>query len=83
MALYLKIILLEKKIQGVFMGKVDCIVEMRQKEYDAGRDAGFEDGLLEAVRVLLKKGFSVFDISQDINLPICKIEELKNEIESS
>jgi hypothetical protein len=76
-----------EKIQGVFMGKVDCIVEMRQKEYDAGRDAGrdegFEDGLLEAVRVLLKKGFSVFDISQDIDLPIDRINELKNEIESS
>ena len=72
-----------KRIQGVFMGKVDCITQMRQEQYDAGHDAGRKDGLLEAVRFLLKKGFSVFDISQDIDLPIDKIIELKNEIESS
>ena len=68
-----------EKIQGVFMTKVDCIAEMRQKQFEAGHN----EGLLEAARVLLKKGFSVFDISQDIDLPIDKIIELKNEIESS
>ena len=72
-----------KKIQGVFMTRVDCIAEMRQEQFEAGRGEGFEDGLLEAARVLLKNGFSVFDISQDIDLPVTKIIELKNEIESS
>ena len=68
-----------KRIHGVFMGKVDCITQMRREQFDAGR----KEGLLEAVRFLLKKGFSVFDISQDIDLPIDKIIELKNEIGSS
>ena len=76
-----------EKIQGVFMTKVDCIAEMRQKQFDAGRDEGFDDGfgegLLEVARNLLINGFSLDFISKNTNLPISKIIELKNEIESS
>ena len=57
------------------MTKVDCITEMRQKQFEAG--------LLEVARNLLINGFSLEFISKNTNLPISKIIELKNEIESS
>ena len=72
-----------ERIQGVFMTKVDCIAEMRQKQFDAGRDEGFDEGLLVVARNLLINGVSLDFISKNTNLPINKIIELKNEIESS
>ena len=72
-----------EKIQGVFMTKVDCIAEMRQKQFEAGHDEGFGEGLLEVARNLLINGVSLDFISKNTNLPISKIIELKNEIESS
>ena len=68
-----------KRIQGVFMGKVDCITQMRREQFDAGRN----DGLLEVARNLLINGFSLGFVSKNTNLPITKIKELRNEIESS
>ena len=72
-----------KRIQGVFMGKVDCITQMRREQYDAGHDAGRKDGLLEVARNLLINGFSLGFVSKNTNLPITKIKELRNEIGSS
>lgn len=66
---------IRKKIQGVFMGKIDCIVEFG--------DEKFEDGFLEAAKKLLIKGFPVDMISNIMELPIAKVEELKREVESS
>ena len=64
-----------KRIQGVFMGKVDCITQMRREQYEAG--------LLEVARNLLINGVSLDFVYKNANLPIDKIIELKNEIESS
>ena len=57
------------------MTKVDCIVELC--------DEKVEEGFMEAAKKLLVKGFPVDMISNIMELPIAKVEELKREVESS
>lgn len=57
------------------MTKVDCIVELC--------DEKVEEGFMEGAKKLLVKGFSVDMISNILELPIDKVEELKREVESS
>lgn len=66
---------IRKKIQGVFMGKVDCIVEMREEQFNAG--------LLVSAKILLETGFSLDFVSKKTGLDINKLEKLNNEILSS
>ena len=66
---------IRKKIQGVFMGKVDCIVEMREEQFEAG--------LMQAAKNFLRSGFSVDVVSKNTNLPINQVKRLAQEIESS
>lgn len=65
---------MRKKIEGVFMNRVDCIAELCQDK--------FNEGLREAARNLLSNGFSVEIVSQNTNLPLNKIKELEEEIKS-
>ena len=53
------------------MTKVDCIVEMREEQFNAG--------LMEGAKILLKKGFSASEVSKDTNIPL-QIKELEKEI---
>ena len=57
------------------MTKVDCIVELC--------DEKVEEGFMEGAKKLLVNGFSVDMISNILELPIDKVEELKREVESS
>ena len=66
---------IRKKIQGVFMGKVDCIAEMCEEQFNAG--------FMDAVISFLINGFSVQDVSKCTGLSIEKLEELEKEIKSS
>ena len=64
-----------KKIQGVFMGKVDCIVEMCEEQFNAG--------MMHVARNLLALGCSIDIVSKGAELPVEKVMELKKEVESS
>lgn len=64
---------IRKKIQGVFMGKVDCIVEMREEEFNNG----FGEAMLKIARSLLLEGASVETVSRLTELPISEITNLK------
>ena len=57
------------------MGKVDCITEMCEEQFNAG--------FMDAVIGFLINGFSIQDVSKCTGLPIEKLEELKKEIKSS
>lgn len=57
------------------MTKVDCIVELC--------DEKVEEGFMEGAKKFLVNGFSVDMISNILELPIDKVEELKREVESS
>ncbi|WP_296790105.1 hypothetical protein [uncultured Methanobrevibacter sp.] len=57
------------------MTKVDCIVELC--------DEKVEEGFMEGAKKLLVKGFPVDIVSNIMELPIDKVEELKREVESS
>jgi len=57
------------------MTKVDCIVELC--------DEKFEEGFMEGAKKLLVTGFPVDIVSNIMELPIDKVEELKREVESS
>jgi hypothetical protein len=61
------------------MGKVDCIVEMREEQFQAG----FDKGLMEVARNFLISGFPVDVVSKNTTLPIDKVEKLAQEINSS
>ena len=67
------------------MGKIDCIVEMREEQYNSGFNSGYDDGFEEAslmvARNLLINGFSVDVVLKNISLDEDKISELLNEIE--
>lgn len=66
-----------KQIQGVYMGKVDCVVEALQETYDEGKN----DNSIEIAKKLLNEDvFSLEKISEITDLPISDIEELKNDI---
>ena len=57
------------------MTKVDCIVELC--------DEKVEGGFMEGAKKLLVKGSPVDIVSNIMELPIDKVEELKREVESS
>ena len=73
------------------MGKIDCIVEMREEQYNSGfvsgfnsgYDDGFEEASLMVARNLLINGFSVDVVLKNISLDEDKIRELLKEIENS
>ena len=75
----------------VIMGKIDCIVEMREEQYNSGfvsgfnsgYDDGFEEASLMVARNLLINGFSVDVVLKNISLDEDKIRELLKEIENS
>lgn len=63
-----------KKIQGVYMVKVDCVVEYGQDKYNEG----VHDSSIELAGRLLAEGiFSIEKISEIVNLPVEEIEEIK------
>ena len=61
------------------MGKIDCIVEMREEQYNSG----FDDGLLKVARNLLVNGFPVEMVCENTSLPVDKINGLLEEIRFS
>lgn len=66
-----------KKIQGVYMTKIDCVVEFGQEKYDAG----IQDKSEEIARDLLVDGvYSIEKISELTGLSIDEIEELKKDL---
>ena len=74
---------IRKKIQGDIMGKIDCIVEMREEQYNSGYDSGVDDGLLKVARNLLVNGFPVEMVCENTSLPVDKINGLLEEIRFS
>ena len=68
---------IRKKIQGVFMGKVDCIVEMRKEEFDNGFDDGFDKAMFKMAKKLLLETFPVETVSRITELPISEVTNLK------
>jgi len=70
-----------KKIQGVYMGKIDCVVEALQENYDAGLLKGALNKSEELACNLLREGsFSDEKISRLTGLPLEKIMELRNSL---
>jgi len=70
-----------KKIQGVYMGKIDCVVEFGQEKYDAGLLEGALSKSEEFACNLLREGsFSDEKISRLTDLPLEKIMELRKSL---
>ena len=65
---------------GVFMGKVDCIVEMREEAFDEGFDEGCGKTLRDIVKNLLKDGFSINDIVRLTDLSEDEVKKLKSSL---
>ena len=61
------------------MGKIDCIVEMREEQYNSGVD----DSVLKVARNLLVSGFPVEMVCENTSLPVDKINGLLEEIRFS
>ena len=74
---------IRKKIQGDIMGKIDCIVEMREEQYNSGYDSGVDDGLLKVARNLLVNGFPIEMVCENTSLPLDKVNGLLEEIRFS
>ena len=74
---------IRKKIQGDIMGKIDCIVEMREEQYNSGYDSGVDDGVLKVARNLLVNGFPIEMVCENTSLPLDKINGLLKEIRFS
>ena len=78
---------MRKRIQGVFMGKVDCIVEMREDQFKNGFNNGFNNGFSDGVsksslkiaRNMLAEGMSVEDVSKLTELPIDEVKKIEIE----
>ena len=66
-----------KKIQGVIMGRVDCIVEMREEEFNKG----YDEGLIKVAENFLIEGFSVELVSRCTTLPLDEVKDLKMKLE--
>ena len=64
---------IRKKIQGVFMGKVDCIVEMRKEEHDNG----YDEAILKMAENMLSENLSVETVSRFTELPVNELNNLK------
>ena len=75
---------IRKKIQGVFMGKVDCIVEMRKEEYDSGygegHDNGYDEAILKMAKNMLRDNLSVETVSRFTELPVNELHNLKRKL---
>ena len=66
-----------RKIQGVYMAKVDCVVEFGQERYDAG----VRDSSEKIARNHLEKGgFSDEEIAELVDLPLERVIELRNNL---
>lgn len=61
------------------MGKVDCIVEMREEEFNNGFDDGVSKSSLKIARNLLIKGMSVEDVSKVTELPVDEVKKIEIE----
>ncbi|MBP3791856.1 MAG: hypothetical protein ILA26_07490 [Methanobrevibacter sp.] len=66
-----------KKIQGVYMGKIDCVVEFGQERYEEGIIDKSEE---IARRLIDDGGFSDEKISELVVLPLERIVELRNSL---
>ena len=66
-----------KKIQGVYMGKIDCVVEFGQEKYEAGLNDRSEDF---ACRLIKEGSFSDEKISKLTDLTLERIIELRNSL---
>lgn len=66
-----------KKIQGVYMGKIDCVVEFGQERYEEGI-IDKSEGI--ARRLIDDGGFSDEKISELVVLPLERIVELRNSL---
>ena len=64
---------IRKKIQGVFMGKVDCIVEMRKEEFDNG----YDEAILKMAENMLSENLSIETVSRFTELPVNELNNLK------
>ena len=76
--------LIRKKIQSDFMNKIDCIVEMRQEQYEAGMERGMERGIERGIRDTINKflsnGFSLEAVSKGLGLSVAEIKKLLKEV---
>ena len=68
--------LIRKKIQSDFMNKIDCIVEMRQEQYEAGMERGIRD----TINKLLSNGLSLEFVSENLGLSVAEIKKLLKEV---
>ena len=64
--------LIRKKIQSDFMNKIDCIVEMRQEQYEAG--------IRDTINKFLSNGLSLEFISENSGLSVAEIKKLLKEV---
>ena len=81
-----------KRIQGVYMGKVDCVVEALQEKYEEGLNQGNSEGYskgyskgktensIDIAKKLLERECSVNWISEITGLSVSKIEEIRDSI---
>ena len=76
--------LIRKKIQSDFMNKIDCIVEMRQEQYEAGMERGMERGIergiIDTINKFLSNGFSLEAVSKGLGLSVAEIKKLLKEV---
>ena len=63
---------IRKKLQSDFMNKVDCIVEMRQEQYEAG----FHD----AIKKFISNGLSLEFVSECLGLSVAEIKNILKEV---
>ena len=80
--------LIRKKIQSDFMNKIDCIVEMRQEQYEAGMERGMEigmergieRGIRDTIIKFLSNGLSLEAVSKGLGLSVAEIKKLLKEV---
>ena len=54
------------------MNKIDCIVEMRQEQYEAG--------IRDTINKFLSNGFSLEAVSKGLGLSVAEIKKLLKEV---
>ena len=66
------------------MNKIDCIVEMRQEQYEAGMERGMERGIERGIRdtiiKFLSNGLSLEAVSKGLGLSVAEIKKLLKEV---